>query len=321
MLNLLLKTKKIRFLPIFLCFSIWYGQAIGQKKTDSFGWGDAQKVLFLGNSITYAGQYVAMTESLFLSSHPKRKPQFINSGLPSETVSGLSEPNHADGKFPRPCLFDRLDNVLDKIKPEVVFVCYGMNDGIYLPFDAIRFEAYKNGIIRLHKRLVDRGVKRILWMTPPVHDDPQLRLNGYNKVLDRYAEWLIGYAKMHSWEIIDLHFPMRRYLEAKIGKDAQFKLAADGVHPGELGHWLMAKEIVQHLMPDFPIESTWDDNLHNQPKLRQLYTLVLKRQTMMKDAWLTYTGHKRPGLSKGIPVEDASKAYAAIQDEIKMLGF
>ncbi|MNT25871.1 hypothetical protein D3C72_1614160 [compost metagenome] len=158
-------------------------------------------------------------------------------------------------------------------------------------------------------------------MTPPVHDDPQLRLNGYNKVLDRYAEWLIGYTKMQSWEIIDLHFPMRRYLEAGIEKDAQFKLAADGVHPGELGHWLMAKEIVQHLMPDFPIESTWDDNLRNQPKLRQLYTLVLKRQTMMKDAWLTYTGHKRPGLSKGIPIEDASKAYAAIQNEIQALGF
>jgi hypothetical protein len=211
--------------------------------------------------------------------------------------------------------------VLDKIKPEVVFVCYGMNDGIYLPFDAIRFEAYKNGIIRLHKRLVDQGVKRILWMTPPVHDDSQLRLNGYNNVLDRYAEWLIGYAKMQSWEIIDLHFPMRRYLEARIEKDAQFKLAADGVHPGELGHWLMAKEILQHLMPDFPIESTWDDNLRSQPKLRQLYTLVLKRQTMMKDAWLTYTGHKRPGLSKGIPIEDTSKAYDAIQDEIQALGF
>jgi len=308
-------------LPFLLCFSIWYGQAIGQKKTDIFSWDDGQKVLFLGNSITYAGQYVAMTESLLLSSRPKGKPQFINSGLPSETVSGLSELNHADGKFPRPCLFDRLDNVIDKIKPDVVFVCYGMNDGIYLPFDSARFEAYKDGIIRLHKCLVDQGVKRMIWMTPPVHDDPQLRLDGYNKVLDRYAEWLIGYAKMQSWEIIDLHFRMRRYLEARIEKDAQFKLAADGVHPGELGHWLMAKEIVQQLMPDFPIESTWDDNLRNQPKLRQLYTLVLKRQTMMKDAWLTYTGHKRPGLSKGISMEDASKAYAAIQDEIKALGF
>jgi len=321
MLNQLLTTKKMRALSMLFCLSLWYIQAVGQKQVNQFAWNEGQKILFLGNSITYAGQYVAMTESLFLSSHPKKKPQFINSGLPSETVSGLSEPNHADGKFPRPCLFDRLDNVLDKINPEVVFVCYGMNDGIYLPFDSARFEAYKNGIIHLQKRLADQGVKRIIWMTPPVHDDPQLRLNGYNTVLDRYAQWLFSYAKKQSWEIIDLHFPMRRYLETGIKKDHQFRLAADGVHPGELGHWLIAREIVKHLMPNFPIESTWDDNLRDKPKLRQLYTLVLKRQTIMKDTWLTFTGHKRPGLSKGIPLEDARKTYDTMQEEINNLGF
>ena len=311
----------MRALSLLFCLSLWYIQAVGQKQVNQFAWNEGQKILFLGNSITYAGQYVAMTESLFLSSHPKKKPQFINSGLPSETVSGLSEPNHADGKFPRPCLFDRLDNVLDKINPEVVFVCYGMNDGIYLPFDSARFEAYKNGIIHLQKRLADQGVKRIIWMTPPVHDDPQLRLNGYNTVLDRYAQWLFSYAKKQSWEIIDLHFPMRRYLETGIKKDHQFRLAADGVHPGELGHWLIAREIVKHLMPNFPIESTWDDNLRDKPKLRQLYTLVLKRQTIMKDTWLTFTGHKRPGLAKGIPLEDALKSYDVMQEEINKLGF
>ncbi|WP_343555722.1 SGNH/GDSL hydrolase family protein [Sphingobacterium sp.] len=311
----------MRVLSLLFCLSLWYVQAVGQKQDNQFPWNEGKKVLFLGNSITYAGQYVAMTESLFLSSHPKKKPQFINSGLPSETVSGLSEPNHAEGKFPRPCLFDRLDNVLDKIKPEVVFVCYGMNDGIYLPFDSTRFEAYKNGIIRLQKRLSDQGVKRIIWMTPPVQDDLKLRLNGYNKVLDCYAKWLIAYAKEHYWEVIDLHFPMRRYLEAGIKKDPQFRLAADGVHPGELGHWLMAREIVRHLMQDISIENTWEDNLHDKPKLRQLYALVLKRQTIMKDAWLTFTGHKRPGLAKGIPLEDALKSYDVMQKEINNLGF
>ncbi|MGE8429280.1 MAG: SGNH/GDSL hydrolase family protein [Sphingobacterium sp.] len=321
MLNLSFYRKKLRFFTLLLCLGFFCTQAKGQVHAQNFVWNKSQKILFLGNSITYVGQYVAMTESLFLSSHPKKKPQFINSGLPSETVSGLSEPNHADGKFPRPCLFDRLDNVLDKINPEVVFVCYGMNDGIYLPFDSARFEAYKNGIIRLQKRLADQGVKRIIWMTPPVQDDLQLRLNGYNKVLDRYAEWLIDYGRKQSWEIIDLHFPMRQYLETGIKKDPQFRLATDGVHPGELGHWLMAREIVKHLMPNFPIESTWDDNLRDKTKLRQLYTLVSKRQTIMKDAWLTFTGHKRPGLSKGIPLEDARKTYDVIQEEINNLGF
>jgi hypothetical protein len=68
-----------------------------------------------------------------------------------------------------------------------------------------------------------------------VHDDPQLRLNGYNKVLDRYAEWLIGYAKMQSWEIIDLHFPMRRYLEARSRKTLSLNWPQMGCTPESWG--------------------------------------------------------------------------------------
>jgi len=33
--------------------------------------------------------------------------EILNLGLPSETVSGLSEPNHAGGAFPRPDLHER----------------------------------------------------------------------------------------------------------------------------------------------------------------------------------------------------------------------
>lgn len=34
--------------------------------------------------------------------YPETVCEFVNVGLLSETVSGLSEPNHADGRFPRP---------------------------------------------------------------------------------------------------------------------------------------------------------------------------------------------------------------------------
>lgn len=69
------------------------------------------KILFLGNSITYDGKYIVDLEAYFIARYPKRHFEFINVGLPSEAVSGLSEPNHADGKFPRPDLHERLGRV------------------------------------------------------------------------------------------------------------------------------------------------------------------------------------------------------------------
>ena len=70
---------------------------------------------------------------------------FSTSGLPSETVSGLSEPGHAGGAFPRPDLHERLERVLEQTRPDLIVACYGMNDGIYHPFTEARFEKYQAG--------------------------------------------------------------------------------------------------------------------------------------------------------------------------------
>src|SRR5258706_9890367 len=93
----------------------------------------AHRIVFLGDSITYSGQYIDYLESVLLARYPDQRYELLDLGLPSETVSGLSEPGHAGGQFPRPCLFERLDRVLAKTKPDIVFACYGMNDGIYYP--------------------------------------------------------------------------------------------------------------------------------------------------------------------------------------------
>src|SRR5688500_17490958 len=106
-----------------------------------------KRIVILGDSITYSGQYVDDLELYLFCKYPARKFEVINVGLPSETVSGLSEDGHADGKFPRPGLHERLDRVLAKTKPELVFACYGMNDGIYLPLDERRFAAYRDGML------------------------------------------------------------------------------------------------------------------------------------------------------------------------------
>ena len=100
-----------------------------------------KRVLFLGDSITYAGHYTELFDAFLFTQFPDRHIEVIDCGLPSETVSGLSEAGHAGGKFPRPDVHERLDRVLALVKPDLVFACYGMNCGIYLPLDEKRFAA------------------------------------------------------------------------------------------------------------------------------------------------------------------------------------
>src|SRR5512133_1780233 len=88
----------------------------------------AKRILFLGDSITYSGLYVTYVETFLRLKYPDWNGEIINLGLPSETVSGLSEEGHAGGAFPRPDLKERLDRVLEKTKPDLVIACYGMND-------------------------------------------------------------------------------------------------------------------------------------------------------------------------------------------------
>ena len=58
----------------------------------------ARRVLFLGDSITAAGPYVANFDTWLVAQKRPQTPVVINAGLPSETVSGLSEEGHAGGQ-------------------------------------------------------------------------------------------------------------------------------------------------------------------------------------------------------------------------------
>src|SRR5882672_9568923 len=89
----------------------------------------AHRIVFLGDSITYGGQYVDDMSMLVRRLAADNEFEFLNLGLPSETVSGLSEPGHAHDSFPRPNLHDRLDRLLELTRPNLVIACYGMNDG------------------------------------------------------------------------------------------------------------------------------------------------------------------------------------------------
>lgn len=276
-----------------------------------------QRVLFLGNSITYSGEYITDIETYFRLCYPDRVLEWINAGLPSETVSCLSEVGHANGDFPRPCIMERIERVMETVRPDVVFVCYGMNDGIYLPLDEGRFEAYRNGMQQLDSILQHHEVAEIIYLTPPIHVDKEKGLNGYNLVLDVYANWLLSQRESMGWRVIDLHFPMKRFLEKQRETDPEFILARDGVHPQELGHWLMAREILVGLSENRAAEfQNFTVFLDQFPKGEAIYKLIAERQKMMKDAWLTLSGHKRPRMKTGLPMPEARLKYMKMETQI-----
>lgn len=279
-----------------------------------------KRAIFLGDSITYSGQYIDYLEAFLTIRYPDTRYELINLGLPSETVSGLSEPGHAGGQFARPCLFERLDRVLSKTKPDLVLACYGMNDGIYYPPGEERFRAYRDGIQRLVATAKKAGA-RVVLLTPPVFDPEPVKKNtlpaglpeyrqpyvGYDDVLTQYTHWLLDQRK-RGWTVIDFHASLRRYLDDRRKTDKNYALAPDGVHMGADGHRVAASVLLQGLGLKPPIEVEKLDNT-------TLLGLIHNRQRILCDAWLKETGHKRPGMPPGMPLADA-QALAAKQESV-----
>ncbi len=292
-----------------------------------------KRVVFLGDSITYAGGYIETIEAYARTRFPGRAIEFLNLGLPSETTSGLSEPGHAAGNFPRPDVHERLGRVLERTKPDLVVACYGMNDGIYHPLSEERFAKYREGITRLRERCAAAGAK-VLHITPPVFDPVPIRektlpaglpeyrqpFEGYNTVLDRYSEWLLA-QRQASWEVVDLHAPMNKFLADQRAKDSAFRLANDGVHMNATGHWLAAKAILTHWgATDLANVDDATAMLAGRPNGDKVLALVQQRQRLLKDAWLRETRHLRPGMKEGLPLEEAKAKAAELDRQISELG-
>ena len=222
-----------------------------------------KRVLFLGDSITYAGHYTELFDAFIFTQFPGAHIEVIDCGLPSETCSGLSEAGHARGKFPRPDVHERLDRVLATVKPDLVFACYGMNCGIYLPLDDARFAAYQAGIRKLREK-VDKAGAKIIHLTPPVFDPLPIAartksadvvkdgefFEGYGGVLDRYSAWLVERGKAEGWSVIDTHSAMAAALAGKRKTDAGFFYAKDVVHASNDGHRVIAEAILHALAPE-----------------------------------------------------------------------
>lgn len=282
-----------------------------------------KRIVFLGDSITAgAGYVIGVAQTLKSMRLPNGGPEVLSAGLSSETVSGLSEEGHGgagDKAFPRPYLFERLTRVLDLLKPDTVFACYGINCGIYEPFDEARFHAFKDGMQRLHKEVEKTGA-RIIHITPPFFDATRKpKQDYYPEVMLKYAAWLVS-KRADGWQVIDLHTTMKAAVEKRRLTEPNFTMSPDGIHPSVEGHWLMARQVLGWLGDTEAANSpTAESLLESRHVPTEAAKLIAQRVALTRDSYVQAACHKRPGTAKGLPLEEAQIKAAEIDKQLDSL--
>lgn len=216
-----------------------------------------ETVLFLGDSNTAAGHFIADLDTYFsLNNVGKKNITLINLGLPSETITGLSERDHP---FPRPDVHERLDRALKATSPHRVVVGYGMNDGIYSPFDENRFSKYQQGYKNLLSKTTAINAHATL-LTPDPFEPKAVKgksrpagqpeysyknpYEDYDSVLAKYAAWQVS-QQTESMPVADAHSALWAALKSRRQSKPEFLFSGDGIHPSVSGHWFVAQEILR----------------------------------------------------------------------------
>lgn len=248
---------------LVLSFSFTLIPFVAAEERAPFALEDGDRVVFLGDSITQGGTYIVYLDAYVRTRFPEKKFELINHGLSSETINGMSEDDHP-GR--RPWVHDRLERDALSWKPDVLSICYGMNDGNYFPMHPERFAKFKEGYARLME-LVDRAnIPEVYVLTPPPFDAYRRKPGDekpldygykfpavdYDQTLAAYSDWLLSQRDVWAEKfentqatVVDVHSELNELLRQRRQGDVSYSFSGDAVHPDRTGHLLIAMQVLE----------------------------------------------------------------------------
>jgi lysophospholipase L1-like esterase len=192
------------------------------------------RVVFLGDSITQQMVYTRYVMNYFTLRYPGLDVTFRNAGWGGDSAPGG---------------LGRLQRDVLSLKPTVVTICFGMNDGGYRQFDPKAFEWYMKGMTGLVAELKKAGA-RVILLTPGCVDtdrQPALKQKDYNDTLKRFGEGVKTLADQEKVAFFNLHDLMIDVQTKAKAKDPKYTMIPDSVHPNEPGQAVMAYAVLKAL--------------------------------------------------------------------------
>ena len=191
---------------------------------------DKDTVVIYGDSITEQNLYASYIETFLLTRFPKKDLNIYNFGWSGDTAPGGN---------------NRFNRDVGPVKPTLVFVDFGMNDGGYRGFDQGIFDRYIGGQKALNASISAAGAREVFVTTSPIDYDKSGTKDLYNDTLSQMADGVIALGKELNTPVIDMFHPMRQIQKEIKDKNPGYSMIPDSVHPDPIGHLVMAYLILK----------------------------------------------------------------------------
>lgn len=221
------------------------------------------RVAIVGDSITEQKLYSKYVECWLLACSGVPDVRVMQFGWGGETAGGFA---------------NRADNDLAVFDPDIVTLCYGMNDGGYQPWRSEIGAAYEANMRRVLDRLSALGVKSVVVGSPGAVDTNFFRPGqtmadqpahvAYNDNLAHLRDIDRSLATEKGQRFADVHAAMVDAMtKANDALGAKYDVCGgDGFHPGPNGQLLMAYAFLKGLGVDGSIGEITVDLAANAAK-------------------------------------------------------
>jgi lysophospholipase L1-like esterase len=207
---------------------------------------DGDRIVIYGDSITEQRLYSRYLQQYLYCRYPELKLTVFNAGWSGDRAPGA---------------LNRLERDVLWLKPTVVTLFFGMNDGGYKKLDEPTVQTFAKGIEGIITKLQEKGVRVVVFTPGCVDYNKQKRLGDcdYNATLDALGKAALDLAAKYKCANADVIHPMLAYQAAQKANNAAYSMIPDAVHPDSNGHLVMANAMLKAFNVDpLPTLGTFD---------------------------------------------------------------